>query len=444
MKRSESIEMVRRGLSRLTCNVEPRWLVTAGLISLLCLPAGCPPTTPDGDTGSLVFRNTTDPTNGGAGYVGSAACGACHPDDAGEHRIHAHSHALNRALGSAPAYAVEGTRAGVPDPPAGMTWSDVSYVIAGYLHGAFFVDQDGFVATDGVVGVNTRWMLDFPANGTHAGFAAFLPGQTAPKPYDYETCFRCHTTGPEVQDPRDPRSQDGRPGILGTWAELGVQCEACHGPGSIHVPNPQLRNIFVDSTPQTCAGCHTGGDDPNVIVAADGFLASNTQYAQLRASGGHSSFNCTICHNPHASITYDRERGLRNACSACHVDQNMAFHADKVFVFGDYVEELSCESCHMPLAGLSTSSALAAVVGPDARIGDVRAHIFRINVDDLDSSAMFTTDGTAVVRDDRGRAAVTVDFVCLRCHNQAGNVFPLTLGARVIADGMHERAADAE
>ena len=64
---------------------------------------------------------------------------------------------------------------------------------------------------------------------------------------------------------------------------------------------------------------------------------------------------------------------------------------------------------------------------------------------DTDASAMFNAGGSAVQKDGQGRAAVTVDFVCLRCHNQAGNVFPLTLsGARLIADGMHERAAEAE
>jgi hypothetical protein len=415
------------------------------IAAALLLAGGCPSATDDTGGASLIFNNATDLTNDGAGYVGSAACGACHPDVADEHRVHGHSHALTRVQGQAPEYAPEGSRAGVPNPPAGMTWNDVSYVISGYLHGAFFVDQDGFVATDGVTGVNTQWNLDSPPSGTVATFVAYLPGQTSPLPYDYETCFRCHTTGPQPQDPRDRRSQDGRPGILGTWVEPSVQCEVCHGPGSNHAPNPAARDIFVDSTSQTCGRCHAGGDNLDVIAATDGFLASNTQYAQLLASGGHSGFNCTVCHNPHASITYDRDRGLRNDCTVCHGEANMAFHGGAVFELGDYVEAVNCESCHMPPAALSTSSAPAALVGPDARIGDVRAHLFRINTQDADASAMFTANGTAVRKDGGGRAAVTVDFVCLRCHKEAGNTFPLTLaGARLIADGMHERAADSE
>jgi len=413
--------------------------------ALLILTIGCVPPENQGESPDLTFNNTTDPTNAAASYVGSAACGACHPSVAALTLVHAHSQALSPIQGRAPEFADEGIRAGVPNPPAGMTWNDVSYVISGYLHGAYFVDSDGFVATDGVAGVNTQWNLNFPANGTETGFTAFLPAQATPLPYDYETCFRCHTTGPRAQDADDPRSQDGRPGILGTWAESGVRCEACHGPGSSHVPSPDTRNIFVDSTPKICGGCHTDGDDPDVIVVSDGFLAGNSQYPQLLASGGHSDFNCTVCHDPHASITYDRDNGLRNDCTVCHVDANLAFHDGAVFELGDFAETINCQSCHMPLAGLSTSFAPPVLVGPTARIGDVRAHIFRIDTENAGVDAMFTADGGAVRKDADGKAAVTVNYVCLRCHNEAGAVFPLTLeGARMIANGIHARAADAD
>ncbi len=381
----------------------------------LPLTGGCPPPTDDAVDGGLAFNNTTDATNQGAAYVGSAACRACHPSIAETSRLHGHAHALNRVQGQAPQYPPEGERAGVPSPPDGKTWNDVSYVIGGYQHGAFFVDRTGFVMTDGVEGVNTQWNLDFPPNGTVAGFVAYQPEQQTPLPYGHD-CFRCHTTGPEPQDPNDPRSQDGRPGILGTWAEAGVQCEACHGPGSNHVPNPQARNIFVDSTVQTCARCHTRGDDPDVIVAADGFIRAGAQYAELRASGGHANFACTVCHDPHFSTIYDRSNGIRNDCRTCHPDQNMARHAGKIFVRGDYAEQLGCESCHMPFATKTTAAADADTVGNNGRMGDTRTHIFRISTDNVDFSSMFTADGAAVAKDGDGRAAVTVDFVCVRCH----------------------------
>ncbi len=414
-------------------------------VSSLTLVGGCPARTGTDGPNSLVFNNSTDPTNGGARYIGSSACIACHAQICETICKHGHSHALTPTEGLAPVYSPAGTRAGVPDPPAGKTWSDVSYVISGYLLNAFFVDASGFIMTDGVDGVNTQWNLDFPANGTAAGFVAYHPEQTTPLPYDFATCFRCHTTGPQAQDPNNPRSQDGRPGILGTWAEAGVRCEACHGPGSYHAPSPQARNIFVDSTSKTCGRCHTAGDDPNTILATDsGYIRSNSQYPELRASGGHAQFSCMVCHDPHASMAYDQGNGWRNRCNVCHTDNNMAFHSGLVFRWGDYEEELSCKSCHMPLAGRNGSNASVDVVGREARVGDVHSHIFRIDAQHGRYAAMLSQDGTSVVKDASGRAALTLDYVCLRCHHGAGNAFTLSAdGAPVIARGMHENAAAA-
>jgi len=45
---------------------------------------------------------------------------------------------------------------------------------------------------------------------------------------------------------------------------------------------------------------------------------------------------------------------------------------------------------------------------------------------------------TEVARDANGRAAVTLDFVCLRCHNGVGNAFELTVtSASAVTATMH-------
>ena len=406
----------------------------------LWLAGGCPTPRPPVDGSAPPFNNTTDPTNRGAHYIGSTACSACHPDIAALTRVHGHTFALNRVQGEPPVYPTQATRAGVPNPPDAKTWNDVSYVISGYTHGAYFVDSSGYVMTNGDIGADSQWNLTFPPNGTVAGFAPYLPNQTTPLPYVYD-CFRCHTTAPQPQDPNDPRSQDGRPGIQGTWAEAGVQCEACHGPGSNHIPTPAAREMFVDSTPATCARCHTFGDDPNVIVAADGYVNPYTQYAELRASGGHSSFNCTVCHDPHVSTAYNA--GVRNACTTCHAGMNLAFHEGIVFQRGDYREPLACPSCHMPFTGRSNSNAGPAELdNSGGRMGDVRGHVFRISTTNYVYTQMFSADGTSVLKDPLGLAAVTTDFVCLRCHNGTGNAFVIAQrGAPVIANQMHQHAA---
>jgi len=412
--------------------------VLSGLV--LALLVGCPGD--DGENSVPGYHNTTDPNNGGATYVGSSACAACHPGYGDLMRLHVHAHALNRVEGVAPTYPAEVTTAGVSDPPAGKTWMDVSYVLDGYVKGALFIDRNGYVMTTGVDGVDAQYNLASTITGTPAGFVPYLPGQATPLPFSYEL-FSRRTTGARAQTTADPRSQENRPGIQGTWSEAGVGCEACHGPGSKHVPRPQARNIFVDSTAQTCGRCHTDSSDPNVIVVRGGYLGPFGQYAEMRASGGHAEFNCTFCHDPHASTVNDPTRGLRNECTACHSSQNLAFHDGVQYQRGDYAETVTCVSCHMPLTGLMFAAAGADVVGSDGRAGDVRGHIFRIDAQHSSMTQMLASSGDQVVTDAQGRAAVTLDFVCLRCHNGKGNAFLLTSdGAAQLAPNMHVNAGE--
>lgn len=376
-------------------------------------------------------RNSTDPTNSGAFYLGRPTCAACHPEYEALHRISGHAYKLQRLRGGPPTYAPEGTRAGIPNPPDGKEWTDLTYVIGGYHRKGRFVDAWGYTMTDGVDGVNTQWNLSFPPNGTEPGWTSYEPGQVDPKPYGY-SCFVCHTTGP------DPNGlQDNLPGLQGTFAEPGVQCEACHGPGSNHVGIPPDPNqIYVNEAASACGTCHTRGGDPNVVLASGGYIRHHEQWPELLA-GAHHDLDCVECHNPHASANYDRDNAIIQECEDCHADHNMAFHQGKVYTRGGYVERLTCESCHMPYATKSAAAATAAVIGPNARMGDVKTHIFYINTNAVDYNTMF--DGNAVAKDAEGRAAVTVDFVCLRCHNGIGNAFELPLAAAAaIGFEMHD------
>jgi len=369
--------------------------------------------------GLPIYRNTTDKTNNGAAYLGSSACQSCHSNFSARQALHGHAHALTGIQGSAPSFPAEATQAGVPNPPAGFSWSDISYVLDGYSKKGRFLDNNGFVLTTGLSGVDTQWNLKLPAVGNTAEFAPYLPAAVTVTPYDFDT-FQYETTGPVPQDPANPMFQDNRPGILGTWHEAGVQCESCHGPGSKHVPQPSARNLFVDvSNASTCGACHSRpyGSTSGEILAADYFIRDRQQASELKASGGHASFACTYCHDPHRSVINDRTNAIRNDCRACHTDANMALHQRKVFVLGDYREELTCESCHMPFATKSGVSADASVVGPYGHVGDTRTHIFRITTEDITYTDIFTPDGSQLIRDSQGRAAISADIVCLRCHN---------------------------
>src|SRR5262249_28169642 len=155
-------------------------------------------------------------------------------------------------------------------------------------------------------------------------------------------------------------------------------------------------------------------------------IQSQAQWPELRGSGGHAAFSCTICHDPHRSLAPERSAAIRNSCATCHSDTSMAGHGGKTFRKGELVETLRCERCHMPYATRSAPKAAVAMIGPLGRAADVRTHIFRINVEPIDYTGMFTPDGSQVLRDAQGRAAVTVDFACIRCHN-GGDLFELSI-----------------
>lgn len=231
------------------------------------------------------------------------------------------------------------------------------------------------------------------------------------------------------------------------FASPPVQCESCHGPGGSHFRTQgsqvviDTARIFVDPTgEQTCRECHRSGiDDGSGRIQADGaFVAGSVQWSELKSSGGHANFACTTCHDPHAS-SFSAE-GIRNTCQACHADATMAKHGGKVFRRGDYVEPLTCQSCHMPLASRVAATADPADVPSPGLAADSHTHIFRINPADADYRTFLSDDGTEVRRDGQGRAAVTVDFVCLRCHAEPGLptlIFSVPRAAE-IAGRMHE------
>ncbi len=414
-------------------------------LSLVIGAGGCPQP-PDA---TIPAANPIDRTNGGARYVGATACASCHAEYAATHALHGHANTLTPVLDGAPD--LPGPSAGVPDPPPGFTWDQISYVRGGDRKGALFLDLSGHILSTGVSGVPTQWNLAFPANGGPGEFVAFEPNADEPVAYSFDDIAR-ETTGAQPATDDRPGAQDNRPGIRGTWSEPGVQCEACHGPGGSHfftvddTPRVDTSRIFVDLTgSQTCNACHSQplGDQSGRIRAAGGFISGGQQYAELRASGGHSAFSCTTCHDPHRSLAEGREAAIRNDCTACHTDATMAGHAGKVFRRADgYEEALRCESCHMPFATRAFSNASEAIVGPVGRIGDTRSHVFRISTDPIDADALFSADGGELPRDDLGRAVISVDFACVRCHN-GRELFMLSVSrAAEIARRVHELPED--
>jgi hypothetical protein len=330
-----------------------------------------------------------------ADYVGSDTCRNCHLEIYEDYSQSGHPRKIQKVEGAPPIFASD-TSPGVPSPPADKTWSDISYVIGGFHWKARFMDQDGYILTGPQ---NRQYNLANDTLGLGAHWGAYDAESAPRKPY---TCGACHTTGWVETGPEGPH-QDGLPGIHGVWAEPGVTCEACHGPGAAHAANPAAQSL---SREPNCAACHIRGDVTR-IDASDGLIRHHEQYEDLLASP-HKDLGCMTCHDPHKSAKYGRAgyKGQETTCLTCHAAQS------PVSVAADAHDD--CTSCHMPLAGKSAVSKIIAFQGGSLPKGDIRSHIFRI-ADDPDWK-MFTEDGKFVAIDDQRRAFLTVEYTCLSCH----------------------------
>lgn len=201
---------------------------------------------PAGPPGSV----SDAPGAGGAEYIGAQICAGCHSEIYDLYIKSGHAWKLNPVVdGQAPAYPFTE----ITELPQGYTWDDILYIIGGYNWKARFVDKDGYIITDapGEAG-NTeylnQWNFANQIIGKEAGWVTYNSGEEN-KPYD---CGSCHTTGYSPQG-----NQDDLPGLIGTWAETGIKCEECHGPGSLHITNPRGFTMQIDRDSEQC-GSATG------------------------------------------------------------------------------------------------------------------------------------------------------------------------------------------
>jgi hypothetical protein len=341
---------------------------------------------------SLIHDDSHAPGSGS--YVGSETCSLCHDYYYDDFVQSGHPYKLNKVVdGQAPTYPFST----VPSTPAGYSWSDISYVIGGYGWKARFIGLDGFIITAG--GMNQYNLATQTWSDYH---------KDEVKPYD---CGACHTTGYSPVG-----HQDGLEGLIGTWAEPGVGCEACHGPGLDHIRSPTTVSMTVDTESESCGACHNRGGVNSTIPASGGFIRHHEQYNEMQNSA-HNQLNCVTCHDPHRATRLRDQAdnsGLRTECESCHTDARTSIEANSL---ASFKKDFTCESCHMPPM---TKSAVA--LGEFK--GDVATHLWRINPSRR--AEPFTEDGKAA------SGFLTTEFSCLRsgCHTDRNKLW---------ADLQHER-----
>ncbi|MCS4540918.1 MAG: hypothetical protein HY929_01135 [Euryarchaeota archaeon] len=325
-----------------------------------------------------------DPT---AVYMGAEKCKTCHKEKYDDWKTSGHPYKL-----MTPDEA-KTIRSDLP-LPEGYTWNDILYVLGGWGWKARFIDKNGFIITK--TGPNRDKNGSNQYNLETKKWSNYEPG--AVKKYD---CTKCHNTGSSYDS-----NHMGLLGIVGDWEFRGVQCEACHGPGSEHIAKGGGKGvaIVINKSSAFCGLCHVRGD-PSKIPAKDGFIDHHEQYPELLA-GPHKVLQCISCHNPHkgthkgATNPTGAANGIKQECETCHSAQKAKFNGSTMQKAG-----VKCTDCHMPEA---TKSAVGDLKKFD---GDVKTHIFRINTDVNVNLTYKTADGK-----EYATGYITVDFACLTCH----------------------------
>ncbi|HYO23356.1 MAG TPA: multiheme c-type cytochrome [Lacipirellulaceae bacterium] len=194
------------------------------------------------------------------------------------------------------------------------------------------------------------------------------------------------------------------------YNEIDVSCEACHGPGSLHVELAQEGSLFWDRNVgygltnslktasnvqqmETCAPCHSRRtmvhesyrpgesfyDNFEPLLLYNGLYHSDGQIADEVYEFGsftqskmyHKGVRCSDCHDPHSLKLKHPGNQL---CGQCHqpgqYDGPMHHHH---VAAADNAPETQCVTCHMPTA---------TYMGVDVR----RDHSFRVPRPDLTAS----------------------------------------------------------
>jgi hypothetical protein len=284
------------------------------------------------------------------GYVGSGKCAQCHGAKYESYRDTWHAKILRPATDET----VVGDF-GSTDPDLTFGRDDVVYVVGGQFSQRYLTEIDGAL-----------FVLPAQWNVATAEWVAYHPVDWQQRPYARH-CAGCHTTG------FDAASE--------SWAEDGVQCETCHGPGlqhvalagdRAHIVNPAL--LKFDEQTEICGQCHLRGHDPTgehdfpteyrpggpltldeaffPTTEEDAFFPDGSsrrhhqEYLDWKLSGHAEGVACVFCHVSHSrGETLHQTRFVGNhRCVICHEEKkDLALHIP-YHPLGDMV----CTDCHMP------------------------------------------------------------------------------------------------
>ncbi len=244
-------------------------------------------------------------------------------------------------------------------------------------------------------------------------------------------CAECHSTNLQKGFDSDTDSYET------TWSEIDVACEACHGPGSLHVADARAGNAVPARLPaglatgdsrhqvDSCAPCHSRRHRINGEDSAGGELLDDFVPATLRAGLYHSDGQildevyvygsflqsrmyakgvaCSDCHDPHSLELRKNGNALCTQCHSASGNPRFPSLTKKPYDAPDHhfhpngSTGAQCVNCHMPTK---------TYMQVDPR----RDHSFRIPRPDL-SVSLGTPDACTACHADRTAAWASESLV---------------------------------
>lgn len=196
-------------------------------------------------------------------------------------------------------------------------------------------------------------------------------------------CMSCHNGLPEFVHNSENKYLN---------IKQGIDCERCHGPGSLHVKEKEAGNIVDTSIGpdytivnparlstelqnNVCQRCHLQGiavlndgktfsdfrpgmklsEVMNVFMPAykggENKMIMASHVERMKKSDCYVSsgkMSCITCHNPHVSVKFTPQSQYINACKSCHGDNKQQCTET---MQNRLVKNDNCVTCHMPKNG---------------------------------------------------------------------------------------------